>query len=104
MTLSLSHTAVASYLGDVLPLHLGFDSAAHDTLKTAEIRRESDSDAVALRTFSGDDAMRFNHGVLLILQAVGHANVTATPGGVSYVCTVTVRAPKTALRGRKLRD
>lgn len=96
MSLSLSKSTVSSYLGDILPLHLGFNSAEHDVLKNADIHWESDSDAVSLRTFSGDDAMSFRHGVLLILRAVGHANVTATLDGTSYTCAVTVRERMTA--------
>jgi len=96
MSLALSKSSVTSYRGDVLPLHLGFDSDQHAALAKAEITWESDSDAVALRTFSGDDAMSFRHGVLLVLNRVGCAHVTATLDGVRYTCTVTVREPKTA--------
>lgn len=102
MSLALSQSTITSYQGDILPLHLGFDSDLHDTLAKAAITWGSDSDAVALRTFSGDDPMCFNHGVLLILNRVGKANVTATLDGIRYTCAVTVREPKTATADDKL--
>lgn len=96
MSVELSKRNITSYKGDILPLHLGFDSDMHAALAKADIKWTSDSDAVSLRTFSGDDEMCFNNGVLLILKKEGCANVTATLEGVSYTCRVTVREPKTA--------
>lgn len=96
MSFELSKNSIISYRGDILPLHIGFDSPDHEYLKSADIKWESDCDCVALRTFSGDDKMCFNNGVLLILNKVGTANVTATLDGKKYVCAVTVREPAKA--------
>lgn len=102
MRLALSKNTVTSYRGDVLPLHLGFDGERHKELAKADIKWESDSDAVAIRTFSGDDPTCFNNGVLLVLKKVGCANVTATLDGVCYACRVTVRQPLSAASDGKL--
>lgn len=91
MSLELSKKNITSYRGDVLPLHLGFDSEQHSALAKADISWKSDSDAVLLRTFEGEQDTCFNNGVLLILRDVGSANVTAEYDGVEYTCSVTVR-------------
>ncbi len=96
MSVTLSKNNITSFRGNVLPLHLGFDSEQHGTLAKADIKWESDSDAVALRSFEGDDPMSFNNGVLLLLNKVGSANITATLDGVTYTCNVTVRETQTA--------
>lgn len=96
MTFSLSKNQISSYLGDVLPLHIGFDSEQHSILAKADIKWECDSDAVIIRSFEGDDPMSFNNGVLLVLNKVGAATVTATLEGVKYTCEVTVRERMTA--------
>ena len=90
MSVKLSKTKIESFCGDVLPLHLNFDMSYHDNLKKAEIEWSSDSDSVALRSFSGEDEMSFNNGVLLILNKVGSATVTAKLGNLEYKCEVTV--------------
>lgn len=93
MSRNLSKEDIISYRGDIIPLHIGFDGPEHDHLRSADIKWGSDSDCVSLRTFDGDDKMSFNNGVLLVLNKVGKANVTATLDGEKYLCTVTVREP-----------
>ena len=93
MSKKLSKESIVSYRGDILPLHIGFDSDEHEYLKSADIKWESDSDCVSIRTFSGEDKMCFNNGALLILNKVGEANVTATLDGEKHLCRVTVREP-----------
>ncbi len=102
MTVSLSQNHITSFVGDVLPLHIGFDSEKHNELAKADIKWESDSDAVSLHSFSGNDPMCFNNGVLLILKKAGNATVTATMGGVQYTCFVTVTENKKASSDDKL--
>ena len=94
--LALSKNSITSFCGNIVPLHLGFDGEEHDRLSKADIKWESDSDAVAIRSFEGDDEMSFNNGVLLILRKVGEANVTAALDGVSYTCTVRVEEAEKA--------
>ena len=96
MPRKISRESIVSYRGDVLPLHIGFDGPEHEYLKTANIKWESDSDCVTLRTFSGEDKMCFNHGVLINFNKVGKATVTATLDGEKYVCEITVKEPTVA--------
>jgi hypothetical protein len=93
MSRKLSKENIVSYIGDILPLHIGFDGDEHEYLKSADIKWECDSDCVALRDFRGEDKMCFNNGVLLSLNKVGKAKVSATLDGERYVCEVTVREP-----------
>lgn len=95
MSLCLSQKSITSFCGNVLPLHIGFDSEQHDTLAKADIKWECDSDTVTIRSFSGD-RISFNNGVLLTLQKVGKATVTATLDGKSYSCEVIVTEPEVA--------
>lgn len=96
MTLALSKSIICSYCGDIVPLHLGFDSERHNELAKADIKWESDSDAVFIRTFSGKDDSCFNHGVLLVLKKTGVATVTARYENNIYSCLVTVREARKA--------
>ncbi len=96
MSVTLSKTSITSFCGDVLPLHLGFDGDEHATLSKADIKWESDSDAVFIRTFSEGSQQPFNNGVLLVLKKVGCAKVTATLDGAAYTCEVTVTEQKKA--------
>ena len=91
MSIRLSQTEITSFCGDVLPLHLNFDASYHTNLKNAEIEWSTDSDAVSLRSFAGEDETSFSNGVLLLLQRVGSATVTAKLGRHVYTCHVTVR-------------
>lgn len=96
MAVKLSSTKIESFCGDVLPLHLHFDTPYHDELKKARIEWSCDGAAVDLRSFSGEDEMCFHNGVLLILKEVGRATVTARLCGEEYCCDVTVREMKHA--------
>lgn len=102
MCLFLSKSSISSFQGDIQPLHLGFDSELHNELASKNIIWRSDSDAVAIRAFSGDDKLSFNNGVLLVFKKVGSANVTATLDGITYTCSVTVKKPKIANADDKL--
>jgi len=93
MSVTLSKSAITSFCGDILPLHLGFDGEDHNRLSRADITWKVDSNCVAIRSFSGDTEGCFNNGVLLILKKPGNATVTAKLDGEEYVCTVTVREP-----------
>lgn len=93
MSRKLSKERIESYRGDVRPLHIDFDGPEHEQLKNADIKWESDSDCISIRTFSGEDKMCFNNGVLINFNKIGKANVTATLDGEKYVCEVSVREP-----------
>ena len=95
MAADLSCKTITSFCGDVLPLHLSFDSQEHKTLAQADISWYSDNTAVRVRDFAGEDRMCFRNGVLLELCSVGNATVTATYEGQEYTCAVTVVEPKT---------
>lgn len=95
MAARISSENITSFCGDVVPLHIGFDGADHPELSRADVVWHTDSDAVRIRDFRGEDRMCFHHGVLLELCAVGTATVTATYGGHVFSCTVTVTERKT---------
>lgn len=96
MSKTISKSNITSFRGNIIPLHIGFDSDEHDALSIANIKWESDSDCVAIRSFSGEKRGCFNNGVLLILNKAGTANVTATHNGVTQLCRVTVKEPSAA--------
>ena len=102
MSATLSKKNITSFRGNIIPLHIGFESEDHDTLAKADIKWESDSDCVAIRTFSGDNRGCFNNGILLILNKVGTANIRATLDGVTQVCCVAVTEPNAASSDDKL--
>ena len=91
MPRQISKESIISYRGNVLPLHVGFDGEEHEYLAKADIKWESDSDAVAIRSFTRDNGTSLNNCVLLVLNKVGNATVTATLDGERYTCKVTVR-------------
>ena len=96
MSVKLSKTRIESFCGDVLPLHINFDMSYHSNLKSADIVWSSSNDCVAIRSFSGEDEMSFNNGVLIILNKVGESTVSATLNGKEYTCEVCVREMKHA--------
>ena len=102
MKLTLSKSKITSTVGTVLPLNLGFDSEDHKTLAAKDIKWSVDTDVLSIRTFSGDDPKSFNNGVLLILNKVGTANVTAELEGKVYTCAVTVNEPTKVESGDEL--
>ena len=96
MSRKLSKENIVSYIGDILPLHIGFNGDEHEYLKSADIKWECDSDCVALRDFRGEDKMCFNNGgfggnncclwIILILILIcccggGCGNVGGVAGG-----------------------
>lgn len=87
MNCRLSKTKIESYQGDVLPLRL----LGEEELTAAEIEWSVAGDCVIARSFWGDAPHSFNDGVMLTLAEVGEATVSATYGGETYTCTVTVR-------------
>ena len=95
MAAHISAKNIHSFCGDVVPLHIGFDSEEHAMLSRADITWHTDSDAVRIRDFRGEDRMCFHLGVLLELRHVGTATVTATYEGRDYTCFVTVTEPVT---------
>ena len=95
MAKTLSKSNITSFRGNIIPLHIGFESDEHDALSVADIKWESDSDCVAIRSFSGEKRGCFNNGVLLILNKTGTATVTATLDGVCHACRVTINEPDT---------
>jgi len=90
MKLEISKKKIESFVGNVCPLHLGFDSEMHDVLRTADIKWSTDSDVVEIRGFSGELVTNFNHGVLLSLVKPGNATVSAIYNGNVYTCEVLV--------------
>lgn len=102
MSIALSRTSITSFCGDVLPLHINFREEGHDELKKADIEWSSSNDCVVLRSFSGDGEFNFNNGVLLLLNKVGKATVTARLSGKEYSCEVTVEEMKKASSEGKL--
>lgn len=92
MSFKLSRTELESYLGDVLPLWLVGDG----DLSAAETEWSVAGSCVTLRSFNGEGAYCFHHGVLLTLVSLGEATVSATVGGRTLSCTVKVRPMKTA--------
>ena len=73
MPISLSHTSISSFVGDVIPLYL----CANTDLENAPITWEIQGDCVALRRFDDDENTPFTNGVLLSLKSHGNATVTA---------------------------
>ena len=63
MAIRLSQTSVTSFCGHVLPLSL----ISEADLSAADIRWESDSDVVAVRSFDVGRPCPVRHGVLLFL-------------------------------------
>jgi len=90
MSIRLSHSEITSFCGHVLPLRL----LADRDISHADITWASDSDAVALSAFCDECAVR--DGVLLILNKIGQADVTASLDGITYTCRVTVRERRRA--------
>lgn len=99
MPVSLSKTEISSYVGDVLPLYL---TDGENDLCAADITWSVTGDAAAVRGFANDPLTPFTHGVLITLQRVGEATVTATLDGESYTCVVRARAAKTLQEGDTL--
>ena len=92
----LSETKIESFCGDVLPLSLLSDGG-----EMPDVVFTSDSDAVAVRDFRGGE-YGFSDGVLLILNKVGCAKITASCGGEEHAALVTVRERRVASEGDKL--
>ena len=90
MNCRLSKTKIESYQGDVLPLRL----LGEENLTAAEIEWSVAGDCVTVRSFRGNMPHSFNDGVMLTLVEVGEATVSATYGGETYTCAVTVRPMK----------
>ena len=86
----LSRSKISSFCGDVVPLYFDFGLRGTNTLAAADIKWSCEGDAVSLRTFSGEDEMSFNNGVLVILKKVGSALVKANFEGREYTCDVEV--------------
>jgi len=84
MSLRLSKDKIESFCGDVLPLRLFSDAP------TDRICWEVEGDAVQLRSFSEEEELPFDTGVLLTLLRPGTAVVTATADGEVCRCQVTV--------------
>ncbi len=99
MSIKLSHTHIESFCGNVLPLYLECDS----DISKAQINWKTDNnDVIAIRSFEGDDAFSFNHGVLLTLMKAGHATVSAALDGEAYKCEISVREMRCAQPGDEL--
>ena len=81
----LSKNEINSFCGNVVPL----------TFKgKGKVNWSTDSDAVTVRTFS-EGELAFSNGVLLTLQKVGSATVTAECNGEKYECKINIREMKT---------
>lgn len=98
MNCYLSKAEINSFATNVVCLKLISDS----DISHANIKWEADSDILRIRDFCGDGEFDFNDGVLLSLDKVGTAYVTATLDGVKYVCKVNIREPKRARHDEKL--
>jgi len=92
MSITLSRELLVSFCGNVTPLWL----VSEESLAKENVVWSVDNDTVALRTFSGDGKYSFNDGVLLLLNKVGQATVTATVAGETLSCSVIVTERKTA--------
>ncbi len=99
MPVSISKTEISSYVGDVLPLYL---KDGENDLSAADITWSVTGDAACIRSFATDPLSPFTHGVLMTLQRVGEATVTATLDGVNYTCRVHARAARTLQEGDTL--
>lgn len=91
MSICLSKNKIESFRGNVVPLYINFDAIRRGEFEKADIIWSVEGDCVGLRSFSGEREMNFNNGVLLTLNNVGEAKVTAKYAGEEYVCNVTVR-------------
>ena len=89
MPVSLSKSALSSYVGDVLPLTLTDGDA---DLSQADILWSVTGEAAQIRSFQNDPLSPFSHGVLVSFRQEGTATVTATYAGEQYTCHVTARA------------
>jgi len=85
MAVQFSKNAIESFCGEVLPLRLLCDAP------TGGIRWRVEGDAVQLRSFSEEEELPFDTGVLLTLLHPGTAVVVAEADGAEYRCPVTVR-------------
>ena len=94
MSVNLSKEKIKSFRGDVVPLYFDFKLDSKNELAKADVKWICEGDAVALRTFSGEDETSFNNGVLLILNKVGKATVKANFEGREYTCEVEVTEPE----------
>ena len=92
MAISFSRELLVSFCGNVTPLWV----VSENSLAKEPITWSTDNDAVAIRAFSGDGKYNFNDGVLLLLNKVGQATVTATVGDTVLTRTVIVTERKTA--------
>ncbi len=92
MSIVLSKELLVSFCGNVTPLWI----VSEESLAKEDIVWSVDGDAVALRRFSGEGKYSFNDGVLLLLNEVGTATVTATVAGQTLSCSVIVTERKTA--------
>ena len=84
----LSFTEINSFVGDIFPLRLISDEGE---LKNRDIKWQLYGDAIALRAFE-NGRPAFSDGVLLIFNAEGECEVTATLDGVEYKAKVCSRA------------
>lgn len=94
----LSKTEINSFRTNVVCLKLISD----EDIRYADIKWECDGDILRIRDFSGNGEFDLNDGILLSLDKVGTATVTATLDGERYECRVTVREPRTAEPADKL--
>ena len=98
MNCYLSKTEIVSFRTNVVCLKLLSDS----DIRYADIKWECDSDILRIRDFSGTGEFDLNDGILLSLDKVGSATVSAIMNGEKYECRVTVREPKCFHPGDKL--
>lgn len=98
MNCRLSKTEINSFRTNVVCLKLISDT----DIRYAPIKWTCDSDILSIREFSGTGEFDFSDGILITLDRVGEATVTATLDGTSYECRVRIREPKRAKKEDKL--
>lgn len=98
MNCYLSRTEIDSFQGNVVCLKLVSDC----DIMHADILWKTDSENLRIRKFSGEGEFCFHDGILLSLDKVGTATVSATLDGKNYECKVNIREMKSVSPENKL--